>query len=66
MAPVRCVVVRICEQCIRGEGEECHNPDCILCRHRVDLPLMEELMTEVEWDEIRQVWTSRWRKVEER
>lgn len=41
---VRRVIVNICEPCIRAEGQECHTPSCILYLHRVDIPLMEELM----------------------
>jgi hypothetical protein len=44
---IRRVVVSLCDQCIRGEGEMCHNPGCLLCRHRVDLPIMEELLEDV-------------------
>jgi hypothetical protein len=45
---IRRVIVNICEPCIRGEGQECHTPGCILCLHRVDLPLMEELMEDAD------------------
>ena len=24
----------ICEYCLRGQGDECHVPDCALCRNR--------------------------------
>lgn len=29
---VRSYSVRICDQCIRLEGEMCHNPECVFCR----------------------------------
>jgi len=35
---VRRIIIDICEDCLKGVGEMCHNPQCALCRHSVDLP----------------------------
>ena len=32
MSEVREYAVSICDQCIRVEGEMCHNPECAFCR----------------------------------
>ena len=45
---VRLVVVRLCVPCIKGEGEECHTPGCALWLHRVDIPIMEELLVDAD------------------
>ena len=45
---VRCVVVRLCVACIKGEGQECHTPGCALFLHRVDIPIMEELLEDAD------------------
>jgi len=30
-APTHLVKIRLCEACLRGEGDECHTPECALC-----------------------------------
>ena len=35
------VVVNICDPCLKGEGSECHVPECSMFLHRVDLPFTE-------------------------
>lgn len=35
-APVRSYSVSICDQCIRLEGEECHNEDCVFWLKSMD------------------------------
>jgi len=45
---LRTVVARICVACIRGEGEECHTPGCILWLHKVDIPIIEELLEDAD------------------
>jgi hypothetical protein len=37
------IEIRICESCLKGEGQECHTPGCALFLHKVDLPIMPEL-----------------------
>ena len=40
----------ICDECVRAEGQECHNPECILIWHDVPThPLTEEFGVEVEF-----------------
>ncbi len=45
---VREYKVCICQACIDGIGDECHTPGCVFFLHRVDLPLMKELLIPVE------------------
>lgn len=45
---LRHVKIWLCQPCIDGEGEECHTPGCVLFLHRVDLPIHEELIEDVE------------------
>jgi len=33
---VRRYEIRICDQCIRLEGEQCHNPACVFCRRTME------------------------------
>lgn len=41
---VKLVKIHLCELCLRGEGEECHVPECALFMHRCpDRPIMPEL-----------------------
>lgn len=52
---LRHVACRICEACIKGEGEECHTPGCILWLHAVELPITEEMLEPIpraEWVEV--------------
>lgn len=40
----------ICDECVRAEGQECHNPECILIWHDVPThPLTEEFGIEVKF-----------------
>ena len=42
---VKQVVIWICDSCLKGEGQECHTPECALFLHSVDLPITEALYT---------------------
>ena len=33
------IAINICQQCLDGDGEMCHEASCALCRHTVDLPI---------------------------
>ena len=44
------IIITICDNCLKGIGEMCHNPGCALCRHKVDLPIDEclyEVVSEI-------------------
>lgn len=44
--------LRLCDACIDGVGAMCHDPECALCRHKVDLPICRELLIDPEeWRE---------------
>jgi len=30
---IKKVIIMLCEACLRGEGDECHTPECALCFH---------------------------------
>lgn len=45
--PLRHVAIWLCVPCINGEGSECHSPGCALFLHRVDLPIHEEILTDI-------------------
>jgi hypothetical protein len=40
---LKTIEIRICDQCLNGEGKECHTPGCALFLHTVDLPIHPEL-----------------------
>lgn len=40
---LKLIQIRICEPCLKGEGQECHTAGCALWLHRVDLPIDEGL-----------------------
>jgi len=44
------IIITICEDCLNGIGEMCHNPGCALCRHKVDLPIPPEMYEVLEPD----------------
>ena len=48
LTDVRAVIVHLCVACIKGVGQECHTPGCALFLHRVDIPIMEELLEDAE------------------
>mgnify|MGYP000178576838 CR=1 FL=1 len=43
---VREYAVSICDQCIRVEGEMCHNPECAFCRKT--MAEVEKLLTDIQ------------------
>jgi len=40
---IKHIAIRVCELCLKGEGQECHTPGCALFLHRVDLPIPPEM-----------------------
>lgn len=43
----------ICDDCVRAEGSECHNTECILIWHDVpDHPLTEEFGLKIQFREL--------------
>jgi len=40
---IKYIAIRICDACLKGEGQECHTPGCALFLHKVDLPIDENL-----------------------
>lgn len=49
------VVITLCEECLKGVGDECHTPGCALFLHRApDHEVTEELyeiLDEIEYGE---------------
>lgn len=37
-------LIRLCDACIDGEGQECHTPGCAMFLHSVDLPFHREIL----------------------
>ncbi len=45
---VKRYAISLCQACIDGVGEECHTPGCALYLHSVDIPIMREMLTEID------------------
>ena len=45
--------LQICNDCIKGIGEECHTPGCALFLHAVDLPIDERLSIPTDCTELK-------------
>lgn len=50
---LKLVKIRLCEACLRGDGQECHTPGCALFLHNSPgHPIMEELFEVIEEEEL--------------